>query len=208
MRFALFLVSIFLLSGMNALPSEDSGIATPPGSPVSAAAPFVAVGPIAPPPVAAAEPAVTVRPQASAQPVVTVRSVAGPAIPVVPRATPPPFVCPDTWFCYPKLGIAGPVVPYSDCTATIDIGDAIRRYTCAPGIYLMGHAYTDFGFIRAYSIGDSVIYAGKTFLITSASEAMACQPMAAEQSALSLQTSLTFTRCGKTLVLHAIPILH
>ena len=153
-------------------------------------------------------PLVAAQPLVAAKPAATVRPVVAAAIPFVARATPAPYICPDTWFCYPKLGIAGPVVPYSDCTATIDIGEAIRRYTCAPGIYLMGHAYTDFGFIRAYQIGDSVIYAGKTFLITSASDAMACQPMAAEQSPLSLQTSLTFTRCGKTLVLHAIPILH
>jgi hypothetical protein len=186
---------------MAALPSDDRGIAAPPFNAVTQAAPVVLNTPSGQPPVAA-------QLSVNAKPLAAVRRVVVAAVPVVARATPKPFVCPDTWFCYPKLGLAGPVVPYSDCTATIDIGDAIRRYTCAPGIYLMGHAYTDFGFIRAYQIGDAVIYAGKTFLITSASEAMACQPMAAEQSPLSLQTSLTFERCGKTLVLHAIPILH
>ena len=193
-------MSVCLLTGMAALPSEDRGIAAPPVSAVGEAASVVPNAPSAQPPV----PAQTLAP---ARPVAAVRPVVAAAIPVVTRATPKPYVCPDTWFCYPKLGIAGPVVPYSDCTATIDIGEAIRRYTCAPGVYLMGHAYTDFGYIRAYQIGDAVIYAGKTFFITSASEAMACQPMAAEQSPLSLQTSLTFERCGKTLVLHAIPIL-
>lgn len=138
---------------------------------------------------------------------VTVAAVAPVAIlpRVVPTAAPPPpAACPATFFCYPRLGIAGPIVPYNDCSGATDVGTAIRQLTCVrAGIWLAGHAYTQFGGITGYRVGDSVVVRGQTFEIAGASVQRACSPAPGAVAPLSLQTSLDATACGRVLVIQA-----
>ena len=113
---------------------------------------------------------------------------------------PPPAACPATFFCYPRLGISGPIVPYNDCAGTTDVGTAIRRLTCVrAGIWLAGHAYTQFGGITGYLSGDVVFVLGQRFEITGATVQRSCETVGAI-AALSLQTSLESSTCGRVLV--------
>ena len=118
----------------------------------------------------------------------------------IPTVTQGPDQCPASWFCYPRLGIAGPITPYTDCAGSTDIGSGIRRFTCLPGYYLLGHAYTEFGRITNYQTGDVVVVFGQPFVITGSFEQSACSAPARPPAALSLQTSLTLTACGTVLV--------
>ena len=123
----------------------------------------------------------------------------------VPTALPPaivePAACPSSFFCYPRLGIAGPIVPYSDCSGTTDVGVAIRELTCVRGgIWLAGHAYTQFGGITNFRIGDIVFVRGQRFEITGSSVQRACAPATGAIAPLSLQTSLDTAACGRVLV--------
>lgn len=139
-------------------------------------------------------------------PVVAVAPVIVPARVVATAAPPPPppAACPATFFCYPRLGIAGAIVPYSDCSGTTDVGTAIRQLTCVrAGIWLAGHAYTQFGGITGYRVGDIVVVRGQTFEITGASVQRACSPTTGAVAPLSLQTSLDATACGRVLVIQA-----
>lgn len=122
-----------------------------------------------------------------------------PAAPVPPAATPAP-TCPATWFCYPRLGIAGSIVPYSDCSGATDIGTAIRSFSCLSPFYLMGHAYTQFGQITQWRAGDIVFASGRQFVITGAFTQSSCAAPARAPAPLSLQTSLTSGGCGSVLV--------
>jgi hypothetical protein len=115
----------------------------------------------------------------------------------------PTRTCPGDWFCYPNLGIAGAIVPYTDCAGSTDIGNAVRRYTCVPGYYLLGHAYTEFGRITGYAIGDQVIVYGRTFTVYSAFTQQSCTAPAHPPAPVSLQTSLGFEGCGAVLVVQA-----
>ena len=117
-----------------------------------------------------------------------------------PAVVAPPAACPATFFCYPRLGISGPIVPYDDCSGTTDVGTAIRRLTCVrAGIWLAGHAYTQFGGITGYRAGDVVFVLGQRFEITSATVQRSCEPVGAI-APLSLQTSLESSTCGRVLV--------
>ena len=131
-------------------------------------------------------------------------AVAAPiAIPVaapIARPASAPASCPSDWLCYPRLGIAGPIVPYADCAGTTDVGGSIRAFTCLSPLYLMGHAYTKFGGIAAWRAGDMVTAHGQTFTITGAVTARSCEPPPMPLAALSLQTSLTPNACGAVLI--------
>jgi hypothetical protein len=135
---------------------------------------------------------------------VAVVAVAPVAVPprVVPTPAPPaPAACPATFFCYPRLGIAGAIVPYNDCSGATDVGAAIRQLTCVrAGIWLAGHAYTQFGGITGYRVGDIVVVRGQSFEITGASVQRACAPSTGAIAPLSLQTSLDTSACGRVLV--------
>jgi len=98
------------------------------------------------------------------------------------------------------VGIAGPIVPYSDCGGTTDIGTSIRSFTCLSPFYLMGHAYTQFGQIMQWRAGDIVFASGRQFIITGAFTQSSCAAPAQAIAPLSLQTSLTSTGCGSVLV--------
>lgn len=150
----------------------------------------------APLPVAAVAP--TLRSPAPTPPPVDVASTGVPA----PSAT-PPATCPSGWFCYPRLGIRGPIVPYTDCLGGSDLGTSIRSFTCLSPNYLMGHAYTSFGAITAWRSGDLVIASGRTFTITGAVTARSCDPPPLPLAPLSLQTSLSPSGCGAVLVVQA-----
>lgn len=119
-----------------------------------------------------------------------------------PVATaPPPAACPENFFCYPRLGIAGPIVAYNDCSGVTDVGLAIRQLTCIrAGIWLAGHAYTQFGGIAGFRLGDVVFVRGQRFEITGSSVQRACAPVTGAIAPLSLQTSLDSTGCGRVLV--------
>src|SRR5512135_1700278 len=68
-------------------------------------------------------------------PVAVVRAAqSAPAVAPSPAAT-----CPAQWLCYPRLGIRGLIVPYTDCYGTSDVGTDIRAFTCLSPRYLMGH---------------------------------------------------------------------
>jgi hypothetical protein len=111
-----------------------------------------------------------------------------------------PATCPATWFCYPRLGIAGAIVPYTDCGGTTDIGTSIRSFTCLSPFYLMGHAYTQFGKITQWQAGDIVFASGRQFTITGAFTQSSCEAPARALAPLSMQTSLTSGGCGSVLV--------
>ena len=88
-------------------------------------------------------------------PVLATPAPTGRGPPVAPA--PPPAACPTDFFCYPRLGIAGPIVAYNDCSGGTDVGLAIRQLTCIRvGIWLAGHAYTQFGGIAGFRLGDVV----------------------------------------------------
>ena len=122
-------------------------------------------------------------------------------VPTVPTQVPAPQACPATFFCYPRLGIAGPIVAYNDCSGATDVGVAIRVLTCVPqGIWLAGHAYTQFGRITDFRVGDAVFVIGHQFAITGSSIQRACAPTTQVVAPLSLQTSLESSACGQVLV--------
>ena len=169
--------------------------------------------------VARADPAIVTNTQqeaASASPAPTVtsapitapppRSVAvpTPAPPVAaPTPTPAPTACPTGWFCYPRIGIAGPIVAYSDCSGSSDVGLAIRSFTCLSQTYLMGHAYTSFGGIVGWRAGDIVFAYGKGYTVTGAIQQSSCAAPVLPLAPLSMQTSLSPTACGPVLVVQA-----
>jgi hypothetical protein len=147
-----------------------------------------------PAPVAPASPVPTARPPA-VLPAPTLRPTAPPALTLA--------ACPSDWFCYPRLGVGGPIVPYTDCAGGSDIGTAIRAFTCLTPRYLMGHAYTQFGAITAWRAGDTVTAYGQTFTITGAVTARSCEPPPLPLAPLSLQTSLSPNGCGAVLIVQA-----
>ena len=171
------------------LPESDvlelASLRAPAEPDLSAAAPQ-AVQP-APPPVEAA-------------PIVAVARVAAPVV-----APPPPATCPSGWLCYPRVGIAGPIVPYNDCSAATDVGTAIRSITCVSPTYLAAHAYTQFGRITGWQAGDVVFAYGVRYTIFDGFTQSSCVAPARAIAPLSLQTSLSSTKCGPVLVLQARP---
>jgi hypothetical protein len=116
-----------------------------------------------------------------------------------PIAQPVPFSCAST-FCYPRLGISAPLVPYSDCGGTTDLGSSIRLHMCLPATYIVAHAYTDFGRIVGWQAGDVVFVNGTRFTITGAVRQPGCVALTQPQTRLSLQTSLTTSDCGPILI--------
>jgi hypothetical protein len=169
--------------------------------PVAAPAPVSVPVTAAEPTAAPAATAVPATPQPVApQPTVRPAPTAAPAPTAPPVATAAPAGCPATWFCYPRLGIAGAIVPYTDCGGTTDIGTSIRSFTCLSPFYLMGHAYTQFGLITQWRAGDIVFASGRQFTITGAFTQSSCEAPARALAPLSLQTSLTSGGCGSVLV--------
>ena len=167
---------------------EPAPVEAPPATVASTGA-----APAAPAPVVAA-PAPVTRPAATPAPTVA------PAAPVAPPPAPTPTTCPATWFCYPRLGIAGAILPYTDCSGSTDIGTSIRSFACLPPLYLMGHAYTQFGLITQWRAGDVVFANGRQYTIGGAFTQSSCQAPARVPAPLSLQTSLTSAGCGSVLV--------
>ncbi|MDQ2914577.1 MAG: hypothetical protein M3T56_15180 [Chloroflexota bacterium] len=141
-------------------------------------------------------------PQPEPEPVVEV--VPPPAVPVAP---PPavPATCPVNQFCYPRVGIAGTIVPYNDCSGRTDVGTAIRSITCVSPTYLAAHAYTQFGRIAGWRPGDVVFAYGKRYVVVDGFTQQGCVPPARAIAPLSLQTSLTPATCGPILVVQARP---
>lgn len=132
-------------------------------------------------------------------PVAVVRAAQS-APPVAPS---PAATCPAQWFCYPRLGIRGPIVPYTDCYGTSDVGTDIRAFTCLSPRYLMGHAYTQMGRITQWRAGDVVYAYGVAFTVTGAITSRSCDPPRLPLAALSMQTSLSSSACGDVLVVQA-----
>lgn len=119
---------------------------------------------------------------------------------VAARALPQAATCPVNQFCYPRVGIAGPIVPYGDCTGSTDVGTAIRSLTCLSPTYLAAHAYTQFGRIAGWRAGDIVFAHGVRYVIFDAFTQPGCVAAARPIAPLSLQTSLTSATCGPILV--------
>jgi hypothetical protein len=135
--------------------------------------------------------------------------VAAPVVEVAPvRVAPAPAVpatCPATHFCYPRVGIAGPIVPYGDCTGSTDVGTAIRSIVCVSPTYLAAHAYTQFGRIAGWRAGDVVFAYGTRYIVVDGFTQQGCVAPARAIAPLSLQTSLTPRTCGPILVVQARP---
>lgn len=112
----------------------------------------------------------------------------------------PGATCPVNRFCYPRVGIAGPIVPYGDCTGSTDVGSAIRSLTCVSPTYLAAHAYTQFGRIAEWRAGDVVFAYGARYVLFDAFTQSGCDVPARPPAPLSLQTSLTSATCGPILV--------
>jgi hypothetical protein len=131
-----------------------------------------------------------------------------PVVQVAPRPTPAPYVAPTCaayQFCYPRVGIAGTIVPYNDCTGKTDVGTAIRSIVCVSPTYLAAHAYTQFGRIAGWRAGDVVFAYGARYVIVDGFTQAGCVPPARAIAPLSLQTSLTPATCGPILVVQARP---
>ena len=156
--------------------------------------PTVAPTPEPTPEPAPPEPVQTPAPVVAPQPVRTPAPVAAPAAPAT---------CPATWFCYPRLEIAGPIVPYTDCSGSTDVGTAIRSYSCLSDRYLMGHAYTQFGRVTRWVAGDVVWAWGQRYTVTGAVQQRSCEAPTVALAPLSMQTSLTSNSCGAVLVVQA-----
>jgi len=118
-------------------------------------------------------------------------------------AAPAPAACPSGWFCYPRLGVAGPIIPYTDCKGTTDVGASIRALTCVGQLWLAGHAWTQFGRITGWRAGDVVFAYGRAYTVTGAITARSCEPPPQPFAQLSLQTSLGPAVCGPVLVVQA-----
>ncbi len=164
--------------------------------------------PFPPPPGLVATPDPTAAPTSAPVAVVPTPAPATP-VPVVVLATPQPTpvpvstTCPSSYFCYPRLGIRGAIVPYTDCSGTTDVGTSIRAYTCLSPNYLMGHAYTQMGNLTGWQAGDVVYAYGKAFTVYSALTEQSCQPPVFPLAPLSMQTSLSPNTCGPVLVVQA-----
>lgn len=191
------------------LPTQDSpaapesptvAVAEPDPAPAEPVPAPAAPVPLVKTPAATSRPAPTVAPTPAPTAVPTPAPTVAPAPTVVPAPTTAPTTCPATWFCYPRVGISGPIVPYSDCSGGTDIGTSIRSFTCLSPFYLMGHAYTQFGQITQWRAGDVVSAWGRQFTITGAFVQSSCQAPAQAIAPLSLQTSLTSGGCGNVLV--------
>jgi len=170
----------------------ESRAAIEPAAPVLAAA---ATEPPAAPDTAAAAPAQPDQVAASPAEAAPVARVV-----VAARALPQAATCPVNQFCYPRVGIAGPIVPYGDCTGSTDVGTAIRSLTCLSSTYLAAHAYTQFGRIAGWRAGDIVFAHGVRYVIFDAFTQPGCVVAARPIAPLSLQTSLTSATCGPILV--------
>jgi hypothetical protein len=162
-----------------ATPVLAAAITEPSAAPDSAAA-------------APAQPEQAAASQAEAAPVARVA--------VAARALPQAATCPVNQFCYPRVGIAGTIVPYGDCTGSTDVGTAIRSLTCLSPTYLAAHAYTQFGRIVGWRAGDIVFAHGVRYVIFDAFTQPGCVVAARPIAPLSLQTSLTSATCGPILV--------
>jgi hypothetical protein len=140
---------------------------------------------------------------ATAQP----EPAAAPPVQIAPVRIPPaaPAACPANQFCYPRVGIAGTIVPYSDCTGSTDVGTAIRSLTCVSPTYLAAHAYTQFGRIAGWRAGDVVFAYGTRYVLVDAFTQPGCAAPARAIAPLSLQTSLTPATCGPILVIQGRP---
>lgn len=153
----------------------------------------------------ASSPAPTLAP--SAPPVRTSPPAPTPTVriaPVTPAPAPPAAACnPGSWFCYPRLGISGAIVPYTDCSGSTDVGTQIRSFSCLSDRYLMAHAYTQFGRLTGWQAGDVVIAYGQQFTITGAFVQSACTQPRLPLAPLQMQTSLTANACGDVLVVQA-----
>jgi hypothetical protein len=114
-----------------------------------------------------------------------------------------PPTCAANQFCYPRVGIVGTIVPYSDCSGRTDVGTAIRSLTCVSRTYLAAHAYTQFGRIAGWRAGDVVFAYGARYVVFDAFTQQGCVPPARALAPLSLQTSLTPATCGPILVVQA-----
>jgi len=176
-------VSVPVTAAEPTIPPVAASAAPQPAAPTTPPAPTRTTAPTAPP-APTTPPAPTVAPTAAPT-----------AVPTTAPAT-----CPATWFCYPRLGIAGAIVPYTDCGGTTDIGTSIRSFTCLSPFYLMGHAYTQFGKITQWQAGDIVFASGRQFTITGAFTQSSCEAPARALAPLSMQTSLTSGGCGSVLV--------
>jgi hypothetical protein len=146
-------------------------------------------------------------PDSAAAPVQPEQVAASPAeaapvarVVVAARALPQAATCPVNQFCYPRVGIAGPIVPYGDCTGSTDVGTAIRSLSCLSPTYLAAHAYTQFGRIAGWRAGDIVFAHGVRYVIFDAFTQPGCVVPARPIAPLSLQTSLTSATCGPILV--------
>ena len=187
-------------SASSGLPDPDvlevasiaSRAAIEPATPVLAAA---ATEPPAAPDSAAAAPAQPEQVAASPAEAAPVAHVA-----VAAPVSPPAAMCPVSQFCYPRVGIAEPIVPYSDCTGATDVGTAIRSLTCLSPTYLAAHAYTQFGRIAGWRAGDIVFAYGVRYVLVDAFTQPGCVVPARPIAPLSLQTSLTSATCGPILV--------
>ena len=172
--------------------SIESRAAIEPETPVIVEA---ATEPLAAPDSAAAAPA---QPDPVAQSDAEAAPVA--RVTVAARALAPAPTCPVNQFCYPRVGIAGPIVPYGDCTGSTDVGTAIRSLTCLSTTYLVAHAYTQFGRIANWRAGDVVFAHGIRYVLFDAFTQPGCVVPARPIAPLSLQTSLTPANCGPILV--------
>jgi hypothetical protein len=134
--------------------------------------------------------------------------VSSPSEPSRPNSAAAPIApvsatCPATWFCFPRVGVAGPIVPYADCSGSTEVGSAIRSFTCLSNKYLVGHAYTPFGLIRQWVVGDVVYAYGVRYSVSGAITQSACSAPVSPLAPLSLQTSLGSGPCGAVLVVQA-----
>ncbi len=176
---------------------EPTAVPTATAAAASEPSPSSSVAPATPAPAAIDRPAPT-----AARAVPVAASIA-PVAPPAPPTTPTPAACPPDGFCYPRLGIAGPIVPYTDCSGQANVGTQIRSFSCLSDNYLMGHAYTSFGRIADWQAGDVVIARGVTYRVRGAFQQAGCTQPVLPLAPLTMQTSLSSSACGPVLIVQA-----
>ena len=161
LRVCVFAAAFTALAGASPLPRFSSNSATLavslPPAPETDVARRTHVFVTAPPPAPVADPAES-----------------APALNVAPRVQASTFTCGVNAFCYPRLEIAGAIVPYRDCSGTTDVGTQIRSLSCVSDHYLAAHAYTQFGRIWGWRAGDVVYAYGERYVVYDAFTQQGC----------------------------------
>jgi hypothetical protein len=70
-----------------------------------------------------------------------------------------------TTFCYPRLGIDGPIIDDASKGAVDPLLTIVRDTTYASALAISAHGYTSFGNIAEWRAGDAILVYGRQYLV-------------------------------------------